>query len=153
MRIDAAMIVVVAVVAGVRDGEADCRKTCQSGEVRDGRGCCVAAPTAKPTKGKKPPKGSRSKLRSRGAPRLTTVTPTVPAEAAVDRQHAGAGDAGHGRCLGERAVRDVAIVRGLHPAGLVGRRRHEAPRLLHHVRATAGREGDDHRAGEPQRPR
>jgi hypothetical protein len=88
MKIDAAMIVVVvAAVAGVRDGEADCRKACEAGEVRDGRGCCVAAPTVKPPKGKKPVKGSRTKRRGRGtpkgttvAPKGTTVTPTAPVE-------------------------------------------------------------------------
>lgn len=80
MKLDVALIVVVVAVAGVRAGEADCRKTCQAGEARDGRGCCVASPTVKPPKGKRPPKGSRTKRRPRGAPTGTTVTPTVPVE-------------------------------------------------------------------------
>ena len=86
MKLDVVLIaVVVAAVAGVRDGEADCRKTCQAGEVRDGRGCCVAAPTVKPTKRKKPPRASRSKRRAPGTPTGATVTPTVPVERPASR--------------------------------------------------------------------
>lgn len=86
------MIVLVAVVAGVRDSEADCRKTCQAGEVRDGRGCCVAAPVVKPGKppaGKKP-KGSRTRRRTKGSPEVVVPTPpperpSAPARAVTSR--------------------------------------------------------------------
>lgn len=75
-------VVAVAAVAGVRDGAADCRKTCQAGEVRDGRGCCVA-PTGKPARGKpatgKQPKVPRGKPRTRNTPSGETTTPSTPA--------------------------------------------------------------------------
>ncbi|MBL8622799.1 MAG: SEL1-like repeat protein [Myxococcales bacterium] len=72
-------VALVGLAAWFDDSPAECRKTCQAGERRDGRGCCVAAPPAAP-----PSKATPSKPGKPARPTKPgrTKRPRRPAKAA-----------------------------------------------------------------------
>jgi hypothetical protein len=73
----ASMALVIAWSATPRAGLAQqCRRTCESGEIRDVRGCCVpgAAPAPGPARPERPPRGERPARDSRQAPESEAPT-------------------------------------------------------------------------------